>query len=76
MSTRVILQAGKSQRAGRRSLLFRTSRTTELPQSIYEVQHDEMRSYNIFPGAGRSGCCGHGLRSDLHLSGDAIAEIR
>jgi Domain of unknown function (DUF6916) len=40
--------AGKSQRRTPFSLLFRTSRTTVLPQRIYEVEHDEMGSYDIF----------------------------
>jgi hypothetical protein len=40
-----------SETPGRRtpfSLSFRTSLTAPLPQSIYEVAHDEMGSYEIF----------------------------
>ena len=37
-----------SQRRTPFSLSFRTSLTARLPQSIYEVGHDEMGAYEIF----------------------------
>ena len=37
-----------SQRRTPFSLSFRTSLTARLPQSIYEVAHDEMGAYQIF----------------------------
>ena len=37
-----------SQRRTPFSLSFRTSLTARLPQSIYEVAHDELGSYEIF----------------------------
>ena len=40
--------AGASSRRVPFSLSFRTSLTTPLPQSIYEVAHDELGSYEIF----------------------------
>jgi Domain of unknown function (DUF6916) len=40
--------AAKPQRRTPFSLLFRTHRTTVLPQRIYEVEHDEMGSYDLF----------------------------
>ena len=41
-------QADASPRRTPFSLSFRTSLTAPLPQSIYEVAHEEMGSYEIF----------------------------
>ena len=40
--------AGASRRRVPFSLLFRTPLIAVLPQRIYEVEHDEMGSYDIF----------------------------